>query len=203
MSSPVPAANYFAHPSAIVDPASRVGDGTKIWHFSHVMANSVIGAKCNLGQNVVVSPGCHIGDGCRIQNNVSIYTGVTLEDGVFCGPSMVFTNVINPRAFIERKSEYKPTLVRKGASIGANSTIVCGITLGAYCFVGAGAVVTRNVPDFALVYGSPAKVRGWVCYCGVQLEMNLDEGDERARCGACEREYERAGQRVTMVEAVR
>jgi UDP-2-acetamido-3-amino-2,3-dideoxy-glucuronate N-acetyltransferase len=191
MSPETSPASFFAHPTAIIDPASRVGEGSKIWHFSHVMANSVVGRKCNLGQNVVVSPGCHVGDGCKIQNNVSIYTGVTLEEGVFCGPSMVFTNVINPRAFIERKSEYKATLVRKGASIGANATIVCGTTLGAYCFVGAGAVVTRDVPDFALVYGSPARVRGWVCYCGVQLALAVDDGSEHGRCGDCSRRRSR------------
>ncbi len=189
---------FFAHPTAVIDPASKVGEGSKIWHFSHVMANSVIGRKCNLGQNVVVSPGCTVGDGCKIQNNVSIYTGVTLEEGVFCGPSMVFTNVINPRAFIERKAEYKSTLVKKGASIGANATIVCGITLGAYCFIGAGAVVTRDVPDFALVYGLPARVRGWVCYCGNELPMRVDDGEEQARCGACERAYRRSGHHVSM-----
>ena len=138
---------YFAHETAVVDPPCEIGDGTKIWHFSHVMRDSRIGARCNIGQNVVVSPQCVIGDNVKIQNNVSVYTGVIIEDDVFCGPSMVFTNVINPRSFIERKDEYRRTLIRRGASIGANATIVCGVTLGRYCVVGAGAVVTRDVPE--------------------------------------------------------
>ena len=158
--------SYFAHETAVIDAGSRIGAGTKIWHFSHVMSGAVLGERCNLGQNVVVSPGCVIGSGVKIQNNVSVYTGVTLEDDVFCGPSMVFTNVINPRAHIERKHEYRPTLVRRGSSIGANATIICGVTLGEYCFIGAGAVVSRDVAPFALVTGNPARHRGWVCACG-------------------------------------
>ena len=146
---------YFVHESSFVDEPCQIGAGTKIWHFSHVMKGSVIGRDCNIGQNVVVSPGVTIGDGCKIQNNVSLYTGVVLEDAVFCGPSMVFTNVVNPRSEIVRKDEYKKTLVRHGASLGANSTIVCGVTIGRYAFVGAGAVVTRDVPDYALVVGNP------------------------------------------------
>ena len=191
---------WFAHPTAVIDSPCEIGAGTRIWHFSHVMQGCRIGERCNLGQNVVVSPGCVLGNGVKIQNNVSVYTGVTLEDDVFCGPSMVFTNVINPRAFIERKSEYKATRVRRGASIGANATIVCGVTLGEYCFVGAGAVVTRDVPDFAIVHGSPAKVRGWVCWCGEKLNLGLKPGDsESAVCAACDRHYTREGYCVRIV----
>jgi UDP-2-acetamido-3-amino-2,3-dideoxy-glucuronate N-acetyltransferase len=183
--------SYFVHPTAVVDEPSRIGPGTKIWHFSHVMANSEIGARCNIGQNVVVSPSCRIGDGCKIQNNVSIYTGVELEADVFCGPSMVFTNVINPRAFIERKSEYKPTLVKRGASIGANATIVCGVTLGRYCLIGAGAVVTRDVADYSLVLGSPARHAGWVCECGNRLRGAASPADaSRFDCAECGKKFD-------------
>lgn len=184
------------HPTAVVDQPCEIGAGSKIWHFSHIMPNCVIGERCNIGQNVVVSPQCRVGNNVKIQNNVSIYTGVILEDDVFCGPSMVFTNVINPRSHIERKAEYKRTLVRRGATIGANATIVCGITLGAYCFVGAGAVVTRDVPDYAVVYGNPARLRGWACYCGVQLELGLGAGESDGACGTCGRQYHRDGQTV-------
>ncbi len=142
---------YFVHPSSYVDEGCDIGAGTKIWHFSHIMSGCTIGERCNIGQNVVISPGVRLGDGCKIQNNVSVYTGVECEDGVFLGPSCVFTNVINPRAFIERKSEYRRTVVKKGASIGANATIVCGHDIGRYAFVGAGSVVTKNVPDYAMV----------------------------------------------------
>jgi len=190
--------SYFAHETAVIDSPSAIGAGTRIWHFSHVMPNCTIGERVNIGQNVVVSPDCVIGSGCKIQNNVSIYTGVILEDDVFCGPSMVFTNVLNPRAFIERKSEYRRTLVRRGATIGANATIVCGVTLGRYCFVGAGAVVTADVPDYATVYGNPARLRGWTCYCGEQLPMGHDrEGRETGRCRACGRTFAREGFSVT------
>ncbi len=188
---------YFAHETAVIDQPSVIGAGTKIWHFSHVMRDSVIGERCNIGQNVVISPQSRVGNNVKIQNNVSIYTGVVIEDDVFCGPSMVFTNVINPRSHIERKTEYLQTLVRRGASIGANATIVCGITLGAYCFVGAGAVVTRDVPDYAIVYGNPARLRGWACYCGVGLEMRLGtEATEDCTCTACGRQYHREGRTV-------
>jgi UDP-2-acetamido-3-amino-2,3-dideoxy-glucuronate N-acetyltransferase len=176
---------YFAHPTAVIDEGADVGEGTKIWHFSHIMPGSRIGTNCNLGQNVVVSPGVTIGNRVKIQNNVSVYSGVELEDDVFCGPSMVFTNVINPRSHIERKSEYRRTLVKKGASIGANATVVCGSTLGKYSFVAAGAVVTRDVPDYALVMGVPAERVGWMCYCGVRLVGR--EGD--LRCLECKRTY--------------
>jgi UDP-2-acetamido-3-amino-2,3-dideoxy-glucuronate N-acetyltransferase len=194
--------DYFAHPTAVIDTPSIVGRGTKIWHFSHVMRDATIGERCNIGQNVVISPQCRVGNNCKIQNNVSLYTGVILEDDVFCGPSMVFTNVINPRAHIERKAEYKQTLVRRGASIGANATIVCGTTLGLYCFVGAGAVVTRDVPDYAVVYGNPARLRGWVCWCGEGLDMKpVVQGSEQAACGACGRKYARDGAVVTELGA--
>ena len=176
--------NYFADPTAIIDSGSVIGLGTKIWHFSHIMARSRIGCFCNLGQNVVISPGVTIGDRVKIQNNVSVYTGVELEDDVFCGPSMVFTNVINPRSYIERKHEYKRTLVKRGASIGANATIICGVTLGQYCFVAAGSVVTRDVPDYGLVMGVPAVQTGWMCFCGTRLRDSIN-----VSCDICSRNY--------------
>lgn len=172
---------YFVHESSYVDNGAEIGAGTKIWHFCHVMPRAKIGERCNIGQNVLVSSDVTIGKNVKIQNNVSLYTGVIVEDDVFLGPSMVFTNVINPRSHVSRKDEYKTTLVRKGASIGANATIVCGVTLGQYCFVGAGAVVTKDVPDYALVYGAPARLHGWVCQCGEQLNF---EG-QRAVCPRC------------------
>ena len=178
------ATQYFADPTAVIDSGSEIGSGTRIWHFSHVMTGSRIGSNCNLGQNVVISPSVTVGDRVKIQNNVSVYTGVELEDDVFCGPSVVFTNVINPRSHVERKNEYKRTLVRQGASIGANATIVCGVVLGQYCFVGAGAVVTRDVPDYALVVGIPATQIGWVCVCGVRLQEA-----NKIKCGECGRNY--------------
>ncbi|MEI6814475.1 MAG: acyltransferase [bacterium] len=175
----------FIHESAYVDDGARVGAGTKIWHFCHVMSGAVIGERSSLGQNVVVMNGTKIGNNVKIQNNVSIYEGVELEDDVFCGPSMVFTNVINPRSAVSRKDEYRRTLVQRGASIGANATIVCGVTLGAYCFVGAGAVVTKDVPDYALVVGVPAQVIGAVCACGVRLP----DGEGTLTCSACGQSY--------------
>lgn len=178
--------NFFAHPTAVIDEPCEIGEGTKIWHFSHIMATSRLGKGCNLGQNVVISPGCVVGSNVKIQNNVSIYTGVELEDDVFCGPSMVFTNVANPRSHVSRKSEYQKTLVKRGASLGANSTIVCGTTIGRYAFVAAGAVVTRDVPDYALVIGVPARRAGWMCYCGVRLP---EQGSKRT-CPTCGRQYE-------------
>ena len=180
---------YFVHESSFVDEPCEIGAGTKIWHFCHVMKDSVIGRNCNLGQNVVVSPGVRVGDGCKIQNNVSLYTGVILEDYVFCGPSMVFTNVVNPRSEVVRKDEYKKTLVRRGASLGANSTIVCGVTIGQYAFVGAGTVVTRDVADYALVVGNPARRTGWMCRCGIKLQV---EG-EGTRCATCKTRYRMHG----------
>lgn len=175
---------YQAHPTAIVDQPCEIGRGTKIWHFSHVMSGAVLGESCNLGQNVLVSSGVRIGNNVKIQNNVSVYTGVELEDDVFCGPSMVFTNVMNPRSHVIRKNEYKKTLVKRGATLGANSTIVCGTTIGKYAFIGAGAVVTRDVPDYALMVGVPAKRSGWMCSCGIRLP----KGSE-AKCSACGRAY--------------
>lgn len=172
---------YFAHESAYVDDGAEIGAGTKIWHFSHVMPGAVIGAGCNLGQNVVVMPRSRIGDNVKVQNNVSIYEGVTLEDDVFCGPSCVFTNVMNPRSHVSRKAEYRPTLVRRGTSIGANATVVCGVTIGPYAFIGAGAVITQDVPGFALMVGVPARRVGWMCQCGVRLRFSGAE----SRCGAC------------------
>jgi UDP-2-acetamido-3-amino-2,3-dideoxy-glucuronate N-acetyltransferase len=180
---------YFVHESSYVEEPCQIGEGTKIWHFCHVMKNSVIGKGCSLGQNVLVASGVRLGDNCKIQNNVSLYTGVVLEDHVFCGPSMVFTNVINPRCEVIRKDEYKQTLVKRGASLGANCTIVCGVTIGQYAFVGAGAVVTRDVPDFALVTGSPARQRSWMCRCGIKLQLSGPQGPSAA-CAACGTTYE-------------
>ena len=165
--------DYFVHNSAIIDNGAQIGKGTKIWHFSHVMGTAKIGRNCVLGQNVFVGNKVELGDNCKIQNNVSLYEGVVCEDDVFLGPSMVFTNVINPRSSVERKNEFKPTLVKKGATIGANATIVCGVELGEYCFIGAGAVVTKNVKPYALMVGVPAKQKGWVSKSGVILDENL------------------------------
>jgi UDP-2-acetamido-3-amino-2,3-dideoxy-glucuronate N-acetyltransferase len=185
---------YFVHASSFVDEPCTIGKGTKIWHFCHIMANSAIGRDCNLGQNVVLAPGCVIGDNVKIQNNVSVYTGVTLEDDVFCGPSAVFTNVVNPRSHVSRKHEYRPTRVKRGVTIGANATVVCGVTLGKYCFVGAGTVVTRDVPDYGMVYGNPARLRGWMCQCGIKLNFGTSAGDvEASECAACGRRYRKEG----------
>ena len=192
----------FVHPSSYVDEPCSIGAGTKIWHFSHVMSNCRIGERCNIGQNVVISPEVVIGDNVKIQNNVSVYTGVILEDDVFCGPSMVFTNVTNPRSHVTRKNEYKRTLVRQGASLGANSTVVCGVTIGRYAFVGAGSVVTRDVPDYALVYGNPARVRGWMCACGIGIEFTNEAGSAVARCSACGTRYLKNDMQVTVAELV-
>jgi UDP-2-acetamido-3-amino-2,3-dideoxy-glucuronate N-acetyltransferase len=178
--------DFFVHESSYVDDGAIIGKGSKVWHFSHIMAGAVIGERCNLGQNVVVMPGTRIGNNVKIQNNVSIYEGVELEDDVFCGPSCVFTNVNNPRSHVSRKHEYRKTLVRQGGTIGANATIVCGTTLGRYSFVGAGAVVTSDVPDFALMLGVPARRVGWVCQCGVRLQLR----DGRAVCAECSAKYE-------------
>lgn len=174
----------FVHESAYVDDGAVIGAGTKVWHFCHVMPGAVIGAGCSLGQNVVVMPGTRIGNHVKIQNNVSIYEGVELEDDVFCGPSMVFTNVINPRSHVSRKDEYRRTLVKRGASIGANATVICGTTLGEYAFIGAGAVVTKDVPAYALMTGVPARRTGWMCACGEKLP-----GGGAPVCAACGAAY--------------
>lgn len=169
----------FVHETAVVDEGARVGEGSRIWHFTHLSGGAVVGARCSLGQNVFVANAVTLGDGVRVQNNVSLYEGVVVEDDVFLGPSCVFTNVINPRSHVSRKHEYAPTVVRRGVSIGANATIVCGVELGAYAFVGAGAVVTSDVAPHSLVYGVPARHHGWVCACGVSLE-----GTTCKTCGA-------------------
>lgn len=173
--------SYTVHPSAIVDEGAQLGEGSRVWHFAHVCGGARIGKNVSLGQNVFVANRVSIGDGCKIQNNVSVYDDVTLEDGVFCGPSMVFTNVYNPRALIERKSEYRKTLVKKGASLGANCTLVCGVTVGDYAMVGAGAVVNKDVAPYALVVGVPARQVGWVSQYGEQLDLPLT-GDGEATC---------------------
>jgi UDP-2-acetamido-3-amino-2,3-dideoxy-glucuronate N-acetyltransferase len=191
----------FVHESSYVDDGATVGAGTKIWHFCHVMPGAVIGERCSLGQNVVVMSGTRIGNNVKIQNNVSIYEGVELEDDVFCGPSMVFTNVLNPRSHVSRRHDYRKTLVRRGASIGANATIVCGVTLGEYAFVGAGAVVVRDVAPYALVVGIPARQIGWACQCGEVLPPRVgasatgtamssqDGGGARIACASCGTSY--------------
>jgi UDP-2-acetamido-3-amino-2,3-dideoxy-glucuronate N-acetyltransferase len=171
--------DFSAHESAIIDPGCTIGKGTKIWHFTHIMSGCLIGENCNIGQNVVVSPEVVLGNNVKVQNNVSIYTGVICEDDVFLGPSMVFTNVVNPRSGINRRGQYDKTLVKRGASIGANATIVCGVTLGEYCFIGAGAVVTKDVPPYALVIGNPARQSGWMSEFGHKL---LFDENGQAKC---------------------
>jgi UDP-2-acetamido-3-amino-2,3-dideoxy-glucuronate N-acetyltransferase len=177
--------DFFVHPSSYVDEGASIGPGTRIWHFCHVMPGAVIGARCTLGQNVVVMANVRIGDDVKIQNNVSVYEGVTLEDAVFCGPSCVFTNVVNPRSEISRRDQFQPTRVRRGATIGANATIICGGTIGEYAFIGAGAVVRGDVPAYALMLGVPARQAGWICRCGERL--TLAQG--AATCRACGRSY--------------
>ncbi len=171
--------DFFAHETAVIDEGSKIGKGCRIWHFSHVMSGAILGEQCNLGQNVLVSTDVVLGNNVKVQNNVSIYTGVICEDDVFLGPSMVFTNIINPRSGVIRKDQYVKTLVEKGATIGANATIICGNTLGAYCFIGAGAVVTRDVPSYALVVGNPGKLVGWMSEFGHRLHF---DSDNRAVC---------------------
>ncbi len=186
---------YYVHQSSVVDKPCSIGKDTKIWHFSHVMPGAEIGDNCNIGQNVMIAPDVVIGDNVKVQNNVSIYTGVKVENDAFLGPSMVFTNVINPRSFISRKDEFKETIVGKGASIGANATIVCGNNIGKYALIGAGAVVTKDVPDYALVYGNPAEITGWICECGLKLDFN----DNKAIC-SCKREYEKTDGKVSKLD---
>lgn len=183
---------YFAHESSYIDEPCSIGKGTKIWHFSHIMQYCQIGENCNIGQNVVISPRVKLGNQVKIQNNVSVYTGVICEDGVFLGPSCVFTNIINPRAFIEKKDEFRETIIKQGASIGANATVVCGHNVGKYALVGAGSVVTKDVPDYALVYGTPAVLQGYVCMCGEKLLFE----DEHAVCGVCHKHYLKNQQKV-------
>lgn len=187
--------DVFVHESAFVDDGARIGGGTKVWHFCHVLPGATIGERCSLGQNVVVMSGVKIGNNVKIQNNVSVYEGVELEDDVFCGPSMVFTNVVNPRSHVSRRNEYRRTLVKRGATIGANATIVCGATLGEYAFVGAGSVVTGDVVAYALVVGVPGRRIGWMCQCGERLP---DSGS--GRCGACGAEYRSAGDEIVRIE---
>ncbi len=176
---------YFVHPSSHIAKGAKIGEGTRIWYFCHIMKDAQIGKNCNIGQNVFIGSKAKVGNFVKIQNGVSIYDRVILEDYVFCGPSAVFTNVINPRSHIERKAEYKKTLVKKGATIGANATIVCGHTIGEYAFIGAGAVVTKDVPSYALVYGNPAKVAGWMCKCAVKLNLK----NNKATCKHCNERY--------------
>jgi UDP-2-acetamido-3-amino-2,3-dideoxy-glucuronate N-acetyltransferase len=185
--------SVMIHPSAIVDEGAQIGEGSRVWHFVHVCAGARIGKRVSLGQNVFVGNKVVIGDQCKIQNNVSLYDNVTLEEGVFCGPSMVFTNVYNPRALIERKDEYRETLVKRGATLGANCTIVCGVTIGEFAFIGAGAVVNRDVPDFALLAGVPAKQRGWMSAFGERLDLPV-AGDASCICP-------HTGDRYTLVGA--
>jgi UDP-2-acetamido-3-amino-2,3-dideoxy-glucuronate N-acetyltransferase len=191
--------DYFVHESSYVDAGAAIGSGTKIWHFCHVMPGAVIGAGCSLGQNVVVMPGTRLGNNVKVQNNVSIYEGVELEDDVFCGPSCVFTNVMNPRSHVSRKNEYRRTLVRRGASIGANATVICGATIGEYAFIGAGAVVRGDVLPYALMIGVPARRIGWMCQCGVRLEP----AGGMAACESCGATYREEGGRLLPIDPAR
>jgi UDP-2-acetamido-3-amino-2,3-dideoxy-glucuronate N-acetyltransferase len=192
-------ADFFAHESSYVDAGCQIGEGTKIWHFTHVMAGARIGRRCNIGQNVVIAADVVIGDNVKIQNNVSVYTGVILEDDVFCGPSMVFTNVINPRSHVSRKHEYQATLVKRGASLGANATILCGHTIGRSAFIGAGAVVTKDVPDYALVVGNPGRIAGWMCDCGVKLAAT-PKPPAGVTCKACGARYRQTADGLGRIE---
>lgn len=186
---------YFVHESSYIDDGVRIGQGTQIWHFSHILKGSHIGKNCKIGQNVVIGPDVIVGDNVKIQNNVSLYKGVTLEDGVFCGPSCVFTNVFNPRSAIPRMDDLRRTLVKKGASIGANATIICGNNIGSYAFIGAGAVVTREVPEYAVVYGNPARLNGWMCACGEKMDFKY----EKVTCPICKRRYRKIKDKIQSI----
>jgi len=188
--------NYFVHETSLIDKGCEIGSGTKIWHFSHILSNSKVGESCNIGQNVVIGPDVSVGNKCKIQNNVSVYKGVTLEDGVFCGPSMVFTNIYNPRAEIGKMDQVRPTLIQKGASLGANCTIVCGHKVGRYAFIGAGSVVTKDIPNHALMVGNPARQIGWMCECGEKLNAKL-------QCLTCKKQYKKSGQGLVIAEQVK
>lgn len=189
-------ADYFAHETACIDDNVIIGNGTKIWHFAHVMPGAIIGERCNIGQNVFVGAKAKLGNNVKVQNNISIYDRVEIEDDVFCGPSMVFTNVFNPRSHVSRKDEYRKTLVRKGATIGANATVVCGHTIGRYAFIGAGSVVTKDIPDYALVYGNPGRINGWICQCGVKLNFEKNN----ATCSDCGKKYEKQNETIKEIE---
>ena len=188
--------SYFAHSSAVVDDPVEIGEGTQIWHFSHIMSGVKIGKHCIIGQNVFIGSRVLLGDNIKIQNNVSLYDGVILEDDVFCGPSMVFTNVFNPRSFISRKKEFRKTVVGRGATIGANATVVCGNQIGRYAFIGAGSVVTRDIPDYALVYGNPGKVKGWMCQCAEEIVFRSG----KAKCKVCGKRYKIDNAVVALIE---
>lgn len=189
--------DYFIHETSIVEEPSKIGKGTKIWHFAHLMPDVTIGKDCIIGQNAFVGKGAIIGNNVKIENNISVFEGVVIEDDVFCGPSCVFTNVINPRSHVSRKHEFKQTLVKKGATIGANATVVCGNTIGRYALIGAGAVVTRDIPDHAMVYGNPSQIMGWVCECGVKLNF---QNAKHAVCSECGKEYSKNETTVERVD---
>jgi UDP-2-acetamido-3-amino-2,3-dideoxy-glucuronate N-acetyltransferase len=188
--------DYFVHPTAIVDEPVEIGEGTKIWHFSHVMSGAKIGRNCMIGQNAFISSRALLGNNIKIQNNVSIFDGVILEDDVFCGPSMVFTNVFNPRSFISRRKEFRQTVVGRGVTIGANATVICGNKIGQYAFIGASSVVTKDVPDYALVYGNPGRVKGWVCQCAEEITFR----SARAKCKVCGKRYQKDRRGVRLIE---
>lgn len=195
-----PLVSVTIHPTATIDEPCEIGAGTQIWHYSHIMPRARIGTNCRIGQNVMIGPKVVIGNSVKIQNNVSVYEGVTLEDNVFCGPSMVFTNVINPRSHISRVHEFQQTVVKRDASIGANATVLCGLTIGRFAFIGAGAVVTKDVPDYALLIGNPGRIVGWMCQCGIKLHFELEGPEERASCESCGIRYVKQGQTVRPIE---